>query len=57
MKFDEWLKQLDEEYARRGGDETGRPLSEQTGSDCWLDYFAEDVSPSDALDADWSHGQ
>ena len=53
--FEAWLIELDAEYEFRNGDQTGRPLVEQTGEECWRDYYDDGYTPAAALIEDFSH--
>lgn len=53
MPFDQWCAALDEYAASVGhGDNT----VEQTGADCWREYYDDGYSPRDAYDEDLWHG-
>jgi hypothetical protein len=55
LSFEEWLRELDAEYEKRGGDQTGKSLVAQSGRECWRDYYDDGYSPADALSEDWSY--
>lgn len=49
--FQEWLDELDIEAAKHDG-----PINivEQTGPECWLDYYMGGYSPAEAWEEDCS---
>jgi hypothetical protein len=50
--FEQWLSLLDKEAQSRGVEGS---LTNDTGADCWRDYFDDGYTPAEALDEDWSH--
>ena len=55
MSLNDWLEELDR-VGREIGYHSGEPmLHEQTGRECWMNYYNDDYSPREALIEDLSN--
>ena len=58
MSFEEWCKALDAHHENLRETEAGfegyghGPATEQTGTECWRDYYDQGDTPEDALAED-----
>lgn len=61
ISFEDWCKALDAYHQRLRDTEEGfigygaASVIEQTGAECWLDYYDDDFTPEEALDEDRSY--
>ncbi len=54
MTFQDWITELNRLAAEQGQD--GKPLSEQTGEECWRASFDDGYTPAEALAEDATYG-
>lgn len=55
QEFEAWLDALNAEHAKRGSPYGDGPLQMTTGISCWIGYFKDAYSPSEALEEDQSY--